>query len=85
MLIQQDEGDSDLVYSLEDAEKCLLSALEINDQDIDAMIELAHLYDIIPNPPEALKYASLVLDEIKRIELEMTEICRDNKNSEMEM
>lgn len=85
MMIQQDESESDFLYNLEDAEKLLLSALKINDQDIDAMIELAHLYDaIVPKPKEAFKYASLVLSKIKKIKLEMTEIRRDNKDYETE-
>jgi len=85
MMIQQDESESDFIYNLEDAEKFLLSALKINDQDIDAMIELAHLYDtIVPKPQEAFKYASLVLSKIKKIKLEMTEIRRDNKDYETE-
>lgn len=81
ILIQSDESDADFLYSLEDAEKCLLHALKINDQDIDAMIELAYFYDVmIPNPPKAFEYASQVLQKIKKIKLEMTEIARDNKN-----
>lgn len=81
ILIQSDEGDSDFIYLLEDAEKYLLHALEINDQDIEAMIELAHFYDVMmPNPAKAYKYSSQVLKRIKKIKLEMTEILRDNKN-----
>lgn len=61
MLIQLQGGES----SLEDAEQCLLRAHEINPNNLETLVELAHFYDaVIPNPEQAKHYATLFRDAV---------------------
>lgn len=66
-------------YSLEDAGKCLLSAQEINPNDLEVIEELAHFYDIVmPDSKLASHYATLLLEKIGAMSKDMAEILDDN-------
>ena len=73
------EGGSDS-NPFGDAEQFLLSAHQINPNDIDALEELAHFYDVIePNREKAQRFASLLLEKIAILERDMKNILEDSE------
>jgi hypothetical protein len=65
--------------SLEDAEQCLLRAIEINAHDLEAIEELAHLYDVtLPDSTRAASFASLALEQVEKLRADMQNILVDN-------
>lgn len=71
------EGGSDS-NPFGDAEKFLLCAYQINPNDIEALEELAHFYDVIePNREKAQRFASLLIEKIEILERDMKNILED--------
>ena len=63
---------------LQTAEDCLLRAIALNPQSLEALEELAHLYDaVLPNPPKAKSHALKCKERAEKIVLEMNEILAD--------
>ena len=61
--------NQDSLYSLTDAENCLLQALSINPSDLEANEDLMYLYDaIIPNEKKLMAIANEILATTKTIQ-----------------
>jgi hypothetical protein len=77
ILIQtQDNGHDG--YTLEDAERCLLRAHQLDDTYLEAIEELAHFYHAVKvNVAEAKRFAQRYLDRVGPIGEELREILRD--------
>ena len=61
--------NEDSLYSLTDAENCLLQALSINPSDLEANEDLMYLYDaIIPNEKKLMAIANEILATTKTIQ-----------------
>lgn len=71
-------SSSDPSVTLEDAEACLLAALEIDAGYAPALEELAHYYDVVcPNPAKAREFAARVLEAANTVRADMQSILDD--------
>jgi Tfp pilus assembly protein PilF len=71
MRIQLGNDDGELA----DAESCLLKALELDPNSIEALQEAAHFYDaVMPDAARVRDYASKCRDQATKVVAEMDEI-----------
>lgn len=68
---------------LDEAERCLLEAHEINNYDLEVIEELAHFYDVtLPNPSQAARFAGIAMKRLAVLHPSLQLILNDNGGSE---
>jgi len=72
-------SDTSEERTLDDAERCLLRALELNPKSIEALQELAHFYyAVFDQPVKAQAYATRCKEMAIKLTGEMDEILADS-------
>lgn len=74
--------DENIEYSLNDAEKALKKAVEIDNTYFDAIVELMHFYDIVsPDTSKAVKYAKKVKEVAQKALSEADTILEEHQET----
>jgi hypothetical protein len=71
---------------LQEIEKCLKKALDLDPDSIEVLQEIAHFYDAVKaSPPLARKYASLCREKALSVVTEMDGILVDSEEATQEI
>jgi hypothetical protein len=61
-MLDDGPADDQIAYGLEEVEKCILKALDLDPEHLEALEEAAHFYDIVvPDRNKAVMYAKRYL------------------------
>jgi hypothetical protein len=79
LMMQDDHPEDHESSGLDDVEKCILKALELEPEHLEALEEAAHFYDVvIPDREKAIMYAQRYIQVAEKVAAEMQAIIDDS-------
>ena len=78
-MLEDGPSEDQIPYGLDEVEKCILTALDLDPEHLEALEEAAHFYDVmVPDRNKAVMYAERYVQLAGKVVGDMKAIIKDS-------